>query len=174
MNVTTRRFILILAVNALLLLMTKLFLFDIIIVRGRSMEPSLGEGAPVLINKTAFGLTEPFSGAYLLRWREPARGDVVVFRSPLDGLPTVKRCVAVGGDGLTVTPGRLEVNGREYPLKFFQEHLLEQYERVPAGSVLVLGDNTAHSTDSRSFGFIPLTSITGAVWCAPAPPEAGP
>ncbi len=174
MSKPTRIFILILAVNILILLMTKLFFLDIIVIRGRSMEPSLGEGTPVLINKTAFGLTEPFSGDYLVRWSEPERGEIVVFPSPLDGTVTVKRCVAVSGDGVTVSAGRLFVNGLSIPLKFYQGNLLENNTAVPSGQILVVGDNYAASSDSRTFGFLPLESVIGSVCFAPALSKAGP
>jgi signal peptidase I len=166
----TRMFIIFLAVNVLILLMTKLFFLDIIVIRGRSMEPSLGEGTPVLVNKAAYGMTEPFSGGYLWRWSVPERGDVVVFRSPLDGSITVKRCLAVGGDSLGVSGGRLTVNGLELPLKFYQGNLLENYTSVPPGQCLVVGDNYTVSSDSRTFGFLPLENITGRVCFAPARP----
>jgi signal peptidase I len=170
----TRTFILILACNAILLLMTKFFVLDIIIVRGRSMEPSLGEGTPLLVSKTAYGLTNPFTGDFILRWRNPTRGELVIFKSPLDGELTLKRCAAVAGDELAVTDDFLSVNGLHFPLKFYQGGRLNTVGRVPVGEIIVIGDNYAASSDSRTFGFVPVESVTGAAVCAPTAPEAAP
>jgi signal peptidase I len=170
MNRTTGSLIVLLAVIALLLLMTKLFFLDMIVVCGRSMEPTLKEGTPIFINKLAFGLSAP-SGASLARWGEPARGDIVVFRDPQDETLAVKRCLAVAGDTLLVSGHDLVFGGRRLPLKFYQENLLGETYTVPAGTVYLVGDNPGHSADSRTYGSVPPDRLIGAMLFPPPAAE---
>jgi signal peptidase I len=74
-------------------------------------------------------------------------GDVIVFRprsAATDVAWRIKRIAAVAGDPV---PAWLET---DHPV-------------VPAGRVVVVGDNTGHSEDSRQLGYIDLTTIAGAV-----------
>jgi signal peptidase I len=105
----------------------KLFLFDFMISEGRSMIPAIRPGTLLLINRAAYGLRLPWAGRYVLRWKEPDAGDIVVFRTPL-GQIAVKRCASVEKEG-----------------------------------VFALGDNTAESLDSRSYGLVQSDSILGKV-----------
>src|SRR3954466_5145591 len=63
-----------------------------------SMKPTILEGDLVFVNKLAYGLKVPFTLQRLAEWDNPARGDIVVFFSPHDGMRLVKRVVAVPGD----------------------------------------------------------------------------
>ncbi len=138
------------------------------------MEPTLKEGTPIFINKLAFGLSSPFSGASLLTWGGPARGDIVFFRDPQNGTTAVKRCLAVAGDTLRVAGHELEFRGRLLPLKDFQEATLGPSLTVPPGAVFLVGDNPAHSADSRTYGPVALDRIEGAMLFPPPPPRRSP
>jgi len=72
-------------------LIIKLFLFDFMVTEGHSMTPAINPGALLLVFKVYYGIRIPGSGAYLVRWKVPAKGDVVVFYTPL-GEIAVKRC----------------------------------------------------------------------------------
>lgn len=76
-----------------------------------SMRPNLLEGDVVLINRTAYDLKIPLTESSLARLGEPARGDVVVFNSPLDGTRLIKRLVALPGDLVEMRNDRLIING---------------------------------------------------------------
>ncbi|ADJ45718.1 signal peptidase I [Amycolatopsis mediterranei S699] len=74
-------------------------------------------------------------------------GDVIVFRPrsrTTDVAWRIKRIAAVAGDPV---PAWLET---DHPV-------------VPAGRVVVVGDNTGHSEDSRQLGYIDLAAVAGAV-----------
>jgi signal peptidase I len=75
----------------------KVFLFDLMIIEGNSMLPSIKSGSVVVIVKVAYGVRLPWSGQYLLQWTTPKKGDVVVFYTPL-GVTAIKRCDNVVGD----------------------------------------------------------------------------
>lgn len=80
----------------------------------------------------------------------------------------MKRVVAVGGDQVLITGGKVYVNNRELKENYvFTEGISGEMEqvRVPDGQVFVLGDNRAASTDSRSetVGFVEQDEIQGKV-----------
>ncbi len=85
---------------------------DWVTVPTGSMNPTILEGDRLLVNKHAFGLRVPFTLTRLTAGEDPARGDIVVFDSPRDGISLVKRVVAVPGDTVTLDGETLIVNGR--------------------------------------------------------------
>jgi signal peptidase I len=76
-----------------------------------SMQPTLLVGDRVFVNRVAYDLKVPFTTWHLAQWSNPARGDVVVLRSPVDGTRLIKRVVGVPGDVIEVRAQRLTVNG---------------------------------------------------------------
>lgn len=102
-----------------------------------------------------------------------ARGDVVLFDNQVyavtgEDRQMMKRVIAVGGDRVLITGGRVYVNNRqlEEPYVFTQDISGEMEEtRIPDGYVFVLGDNRAVSTDSRSeaVGLIRQDALRGKV-----------
>src|SRR5688572_25322377 len=68
------------------------------IVPTGSMNPSIVEGDRIFVNKLAYGLKVPFTTWHLAHWDQPARGEIVVFVSPGDGMRMVKRIVGLPGD----------------------------------------------------------------------------
>lgn len=87
-----------------------------------SMKDTLLVGDFLLVNKFIYGVRTPdripFTNAEIPFWRlpsfkQPQRGDVVVFKYPLDpSLDYIKRCIAVAGDTLEVRNGDVFINGR--------------------------------------------------------------
>ena len=72
-------------------LVMKFFILDFMIAEGYSMSPVIKPGAILLVCKVFYGIRLPGSGIYLVNWRTPRKGDVVVFYTPL-GEIAVKRC----------------------------------------------------------------------------------
>jgi len=148
---------------AALCLAAKAFIVDAAVVDGRSMRPTLEPGSLVLILRCAYGLPEPWGPGYILRWREPRRGDVVAASSPRDGLPVVKRVGAVGPATLTVVAGHLLGIGLDASLSPDQATRIGDVLELPAGSLLLLGDNPPESVDSRDYGAVSVASVSGRV-----------
>lgn len=134
------------------------FVVEAFYIPSGSMIPTLEIGDRVLVNK------------FIYRFKEPERGDVIVFRSVepnQDGSTDdlIKRVVAVGGDEVAVRDGTLLVNGKpqnepyvngEFPdTSFFGPTV------IPAGKVFAMGDNRSNSRDSRFFGPVPVGNIEG-------------
>jgi len=76
-----------------------------------SMKPTIIEGDRVFVNKLAYDLKVPFTTWHLAKWSDPGRGDVVVLKSPADGVRLVKRVIGVPGDLIAMQNDRLTVNG---------------------------------------------------------------
>lgn len=140
-----------------------------------SMEYSIMPGDRVLIDKTAYGLRIPFTHIELVAVGTPARGDVVVFDSPVDGRRLIKRIVAVAGDHVQLVDGRLTVNGEARgaaSIETYGEKRALLNLRlgggpditdltVGPGEVLALGDYRGNSLDGRHFGLIPAAQVYG-------------
>jgi len=106
-----------------------------------SMKDTLLIGDFVFVNKMAYGYSRyscpfamcPFSGRILAS--EPERGDVVVFRHPVNGSDFIKRLIGLPGDQVQLRDSVLYVNGQEAvqtPAGVFEE----TFERQgPAGSL---------------------------------------
>jgi len=152
----------------------KLFVVDFLHVSGRSMVPSIRDGETIVVSKLRYGIVMPYGDKLLLRWSEPCRGDVVIYL--YENKQVVKRCVAVGGDSLSVSRSAdndlfgefgytLEVCGSRIPLNETQFKNLSGVSSVPEGYVLAVGDNYGESLDSRNYGFVPVYNILGKVLC---------
>ena len=80
-----------------------------------SMIPTLLVGDFILVNKFAYGLRDPAFHTKFLANGEPERGDIVVFRYPLDPRQDyIKRIVGLPGDHIAYREKRLTVNGQEF------------------------------------------------------------
>jgi signal peptidase I len=77
-----------------------------------SMKPTIIEGDRIFVNKLAYGLKVPFTTWHLARWNSPARGEIVVFNSPEDGVRLVKRVIGLPGDKIQMIDNRLYINGQ--------------------------------------------------------------
>jgi signal peptidase I len=77
-----------------------------------SMKPTILEGDRVFVNKLAYDLKVPFTTWHVAEWRNPQRGDIVVFFSPKDGQRLVKRVIGLPGDTIELRNEQLIINGR--------------------------------------------------------------
>jgi len=119
------------------------------IVHGESMMPTIHNDDRVFVVPYRGGTT-------------PSRGDVVVLKDvPGAQEMLIKRIVAIGGDRVMIENGDVIVNDK-YRHKSTQRYVSEAYTQlVPDNYVFVMGDNEAHSLDSRTFGAIPVDRVVG-------------
>jgi signal peptidase I len=81
-----------------------------------SMRPTLEVGDFILVNKFAYGLRLPIVEQKIVPLSDPKRGDVVVFRYPLNtSQDFIKRVVGLPGDRVVYRDKRLTVNGTPWP-----------------------------------------------------------
>ncbi|MBI4862505.1 MAG: signal peptidase I [Candidatus Riflebacteria bacterium] len=113
------------------------------------------------------------------RLREPGRGEIVYFRSPT-GEWVCKRVVGLPNEEVELKDGLVVVNGRavvDHPalarIKYVNGGHLEPGTRVRIrpGNLLVLGDDSSDSWDSRYFGCVPAGEIAGLARAVIWPPS---
>ncbi|MEI7973665.1 MAG: signal peptidase I [Bdellovibrio sp.] len=87
--------------------------FEAYVIPSGSMLPSLLIHDHIFVNKFVYGVRIPFSEKWLVEFKKPERGEVVVFKFPLDmGTFFIKRVVAVEGDLVSYENGVLSLNGQ--------------------------------------------------------------
>jgi signal peptidase I len=101
---------------ALVVLVLRAFIFEPFRIPSDSMMPTLVDGDFIIVNKYAYGLRLPVLNRKIVAIGEPQRGDVVVFRFPVDpSVNFIKRLVGLPGDHIEVDHDRITVNGKPVP-----------------------------------------------------------
>lgn len=140
-----------------LALLIQAFIVRPFIVSGNSMDPDIKNGQYLIIDEVSY------------RFREPARGDVVVFKSPPE--PTkyyIKRIIGLPGDTVDIKGATVTITNTANPDGFTlkEDFITHQssdtvHMTVPEGQYYVMGDNRSGSYDSRSWGTLPAKNIRG-------------
>jgi signal peptidase I len=99
----------------LLALVIRTCLFEAFEIEGPSMEPSLLNGDRVVVAKFLYGLFLPLRDEADLNWSGPDLGNVVIIKSPADGVDIVKRVIGIAGDIVEVHDGIVLRNGVAMP-----------------------------------------------------------
>ncbi len=146
-------------ISILIVIPVRAYLAQPFIVDGQSMEPNYHNGNYLIIDELSYEL------------REPARGEVIVFRYPLN--PTqffIKRIIGLPGESveiknntvhITTAEGKDFVLDEQYIPKTFYTGPDMNPVRLGPDQYFVLGDNRSHSSDSRVWGILPRKNITG-------------
>jgi signal peptidase I len=139
-------------------------------IKGNSMEPNFHNAQYLLTDKVSY------------RFGEPKRGDVVVFKAPPDDKDEfIKRVIGLPGERVSLKAGRFYINDQLLEEKYLPssqitsggQFLAEgQSATIPESSYFMVGDNRDHSFDSRAWGFIGKSKITGRAWLLYWPPES--
>lgn len=122
---------------------------------GSSMEPTMGDGEIVLMNRFA-AMQEYYE-----------KGDIVMFHYfDADGDKTVvKRIIATEGDTIRILEEGVEVNGEILREPYADGETMGLVDMtVPKDTVFVMGDNRQTSFDSRNMGAIPCDDLKGKVF----------
>lgn len=136
----------------ILALVLRAFVVQAFWIPSGSMIPTLMPGDRVMVAK------------FWYRFAEPKRGQIVVFRYPLD--PTrdfVKRLIALPGETVEIKNGVVYINGEvlEEPYVKNRDFLSMEKTTVPRGQYFMMGDNRPNSQDSRFWGFVPRNYLLG-------------
>lgn len=139
-------------------------------IKGTSMEPNFPDGEFLLTDKVTY------------RFREPARGDVVVFKAPgTDGDEFIKRIIGLPGESVAIRDNRVFVNGQELVESYIPSEVQTRggpfisdgvEKTIPQDQFFVLGDNRGASSDSRVWGLITKKDISGRAWIVYWPPPS--
>jgi signal peptidase I len=102
----------------LIVFLLRSFLAEPFKIPSSSMRPTLEVGDFILVNKFAYGIRLPILEKKIVPVGEPQRGDVVVFRYPVNpSQDFIKRVIGVGGDEVVYRDKQLAVNGKPLPQK---------------------------------------------------------
>ncbi len=164
----------------ILALFVRTFVFENFKIPSGSMEDNLLIGDHLVVNKFIFAQNGDSLLHRLFPYRQPERGDVVVFKYPEDPRRDfIKRCVAVAGDTVEIRSKQLYLNGErvEEPLVVHKDpRIFDDLPTVPVssrirdnfgpltvpeGTIFCLGDNRDNSLDSRFWGPVPLDYVKG-------------
>ncbi|MFH1833083.1 MAG: signal peptidase I [Candidatus Levyibacteriota bacterium] len=137
-----------------------IFFFRPFQVNGDSMFPNFHDKEYILTDLIS------------LRFDELKKGDVIVFRYPLDEEKDfIKRIIAVAGDTILLKDNNIYINNEKldqhmylnsdvktYPSSFLKEGIPLS---VPENMYFVMGDNRPYSSDSREWGFVKKNEVIG-------------
>ena len=116
----------------LIVLVIRSFIVEPFRIPSNSMMPTLLTGDFILVNKFAYGVRLPVLNTKFLDTRSPQRGDVAVFRYPVDPkIDFIKRIVALPGDRISYHNKLLYINGKLAPQEY-----IESYIGVGSGSAM--------------------------------------
>jgi signal peptidase I len=116
----TRDFINEWALNILILLFGTTTLVQAFIVPTPSMDTTVRVGDHLLVDKLSYAPAGPLS-KYLLPYTEPKRGDIIVFRYPMDiNQNYVKRVMGVPGDHIKIVDKAVYLNGKQLTEPYVQ------------------------------------------------------
>ena len=141
------------------------FLVQPFLVSGASMAPNFLNGDYLLVDQLTY------------YFREPGRGEVVVFRYPNDkSTYFIKRIIGLPGDRVEIENGKVRLYDSGHPDGTVLKEVYLPSRSLTAtrpggqteftleeGEYLVLGDNRSFSFDSRDWGILPGTDIVGLV-----------
>ena len=147
-------------------IMVVVFLLQAFVVRpytipSGSMEDTIEVGDNVWSEKVSY------------YFRDIEQGDIVTFEDPeTTGRTLIKRVIAVGGQTIDLIDGSVYVDGELLDEPYTNGKATEPLETasgveitypytVPEGYIWVMGDNRTNSADSRYFGPVSVSSVTG-------------
>lgn len=147
------------AICLAIIIPVRYYLFQPFFVKGASMEPSFSDGDYVLIDELSYN------------FRDPQRGEVIIFRSPQDRSQFfIKRVIGLPGERVEIKDNQITVFKKknegfvlDESAYLGQTQTLGNLRMELEDEYFVLGDNRLHSSDSRLWGGVARKLITGRV-----------
>lgn len=135
------------------------FLVQPFLVNGASMEPNFHNNDYLIVDEISY------------RFKEPQRGEVVVFKYPGDErYYYIKRIIGLPGEEVEIKDGKVFIFNNEFSEGFvldesyLPKNLItsgNKKVKVEDGKYFVMGDNRNFSFDSRSWGLLDRKEIVG-------------
>ena len=159
-----------------LALFARTFVFQAFKIPSGSMEKNLLIGDHLIINKMVFSPSASAIDRALLPRRDIKRGDIIVFKYPVDpARDFIKRVIGLPGEQIELRRKKVYVNGKPLDEPYVQyitpmpaegEQLDDKRVAygpvtVPSGQYFMMGDNRDNSEDSRFWGFAPANYMKG-------------
>ncbi len=161
-------------VAVILAMFIRTFIVQAFKIPSGSMKETLLIGDHILVSKFIYGVKIPFFRTTIIKVKNPARNDILVFKFPEDpGKDFIKRVIGVAGDVVEIRDKKVYVNNmpiddifgmytdpHSFPASFQPRDNFGPVT-VPPNSLFVMGDNRDHSYDSRWWGFVDLKAVQG-------------
>ena len=154
-------------ISLAIILPIRYYLVQPFFVKGASMEPNFEDGDYLLVDELSY------------RFSAPDRGDVIIFRYPLDPSQFfIKRIIGLPEETIRIKDDTVTIYNKDEPEGFvLDESYLASEQRTIGDSVVridnneyfVLGDNRLESSDSRRWGAVNKSLITGKAFLRPWP-----
>ncbi len=150
-------------ISLAIILPIRYFIIQPFYVKGASMEPNFYDHEYLIVDEISY------------RFREPARGEVIVFRYPRDPREFfIKRIIGLPGETIKIHNGQITIFNKQHPKGFkldesayLPKNVYTQGNleiKLKNDEYFVMGDNRGSSLDSRRFGPIKRQSIIGRTW----------
>jgi signal peptidase I len=147
-------------IAVILALIIRTFIVQAFKIPTGSMRMTLMEGDRILVSK------------FIYKFKEPKRGDVIVFVSPEDKKKDfIKRLIGLPGEKVEISNGTILINGKAVDSDSVMRERYyynrgdfgreNQIIQIPDDAYYVLGDNSISSRDSRYWGFMPKKYLIG-------------
>jgi len=115
-------------------LLLRAFVLEAFEIPSSSMLPTLEVGDRIFVNKLLYGIRIPYTTLRFFEFRNPKRGEVIVFTYPCDPDKNfIKRVVALEGDSVEVRCDVVYVNGKARP-STYQEEVCSYWDTMPSPS----------------------------------------
>jgi signal peptidase I len=151
-------------ISLAIIIPVRYFLIQPFYVKGASMEPSFYDHEYLIVDEMSY------------RFREPERGEIVVFKYPLDPSQYfIKRVIGLPGEKIEFKDGSVYIYTADTnrKVKLDESYLADGVNtlgttadatiEIGPDEYYLLGDNRNHSKDSRSFGAVTGSFIVGRV-----------
>lgn len=158
----------------LLALFIRTFVIQAFKIPSGSMIPTLLVGDHILVNKFIYGIKNPITGSTWISIEKPERGDIVVFKYPVNPKQDfIKRVIGVPGDSIKIVNKKVYINNTLFDIhgavnldtKIIPGNLQPRDNFgpvvVPENSLFVMGDNRDNSHDSRFWSFVKYKEVKG-------------
>jgi signal peptidase I len=146
---------------SIIVLPIRYFLFQPFIVKGESMMPNFQSGNYLIVDEISYRISEP------------KRGDVIVFKYPLDTTQKfIKRIIGLPGETVEIKNGKISIFKNNQDITLNEKQYLPDLSGTSGDIKIVLnnkqyfvmGDNREYSYDSRMWGTLPENNIIGKVF----------
>jgi signal peptidase I len=105
-------------IAAVVALFIRQFVVEAFKIPSGSMIPTLTIGDHLLVNKFVYGPRIPFTDTRFFSWKEPKRGDIIVFKYPEnEDKNFIERVIGMSGDKIQIVAGKLLINDRPVAMK---------------------------------------------------------
>jgi len=161
-------------IAVVLALFIRTFIVQAFKIPSGSMKQTLLVGDHILVNKFIYGVKLPFTDKTIIPVKDPKRGDIVVFKFPMEPEKDfIKRVIGTEGDVVEIRDKHVYVNSESFDMDcamFTDPHIFPGHFQprdnfgpvtVPPDNIFVMGDNRDHSYDSRFWGFVDLKAVRG-------------